>query len=284
MYLLLAPSLAIVWRNAHDLQIGVPRPVAIIHGVTEWEEHIIGALRTGCRIDQLSELARCRLEPDAVQRLDRLLETLEPALVASSSLHRPPAQLAVLGEEVPRRRIERYVGAIGMPLVPLARADVVVVTASYVIRPDLYQPLLARDARHIPVVFSDDSVSVGPLITPGVGPCLYCAERAHAEADPAWAAMVAQLQRRVASSARGLLAVAASIEIGWLLERRAKKSDSAAGNRYASIISTGGQRQRVAVREHPDCLCRSLVQIETVLDSPVASEPTRPPLTLLSRE
>ena len=49
------------------------------------------------------------------------------------------------------------------------------------------------DVPHTPIIMSDQSMTVGPRVTPGVGPCLQCVWENHAAREPALVALATQL-------------------------------------------------------------------------------------------
>jgi hypothetical protein len=53
--------------------------------------------------------------------------------------------------------------------------------------------LLSDDVPHLSVVVREDDVVVGPLVRPGLGPCLRCLDLQRGERDPAWPSILAQL-------------------------------------------------------------------------------------------
>jgi len=71
--------------------------------------------------------------------------------------------------------------------------DATVLIGHYVLAPTAGGVWLRRDIPHLPVIFSDSGVRIGPLVTPGTGPCLHCLELHHRDADAAWPALASQL-------------------------------------------------------------------------------------------
>ena len=76
------------------------------------------------------------------------------------------------------------------------RADVVVVVAHGVLDPARVDPLLQDDVPHLPVVWGEGSVCVGPLVVPGRSSCLRCQHLHRTDRDPEWAAVVSQVANR----------------------------------------------------------------------------------------
>lgn len=74
-----------------------------------------------------------------------------------------------------------------------AAVHMAVIVAAFAIEPRRHLRWLRRDVLHLPVVFSDAVVSVGPLIRPGHSACIRCSDLQRRDADSAWPAMAAQL-------------------------------------------------------------------------------------------
>ena len=61
---------------------------------------------------------------------------------------------------------------------------------------------------HLPIVIDEDRVRIGPLVRPGLTPCISCHDRHRADWDPAWTGLLPQLGGR-AVTPPGLSAVTA---------------------------------------------------------------------------
>ena len=122
----------------------------------------------------------------------------------------------------------------------------------YVLEPARHRRWLRRDIPHLPVVFSDGEIRVGPLVEPGHGPCLYCLELARVDEDPAWPAIACQLVGRdaptetarasidVATHVAGLVQAAA----GWARAGRLVQDRRAAVERWSAAILRDHARLR----------------------------------------
>jgi len=53
--------------------------------------------------------------------------------------------------------------------------------------------LISDDIAHLSIVVREDDVIVGPLVRPGLGPCLRCLDLHRGDRDPAWPSILAQL-------------------------------------------------------------------------------------------
>ena len=232
MELRLDPDIPLVWRTPFSLQVGIEPPVIVLDELSPTDEIVIELLRAGVTHPMLDDAVTsrgwCR------ERVDLLLERITPALRQATpqplaTLHvtldgssqdaaglRP--LLLALGAEVSlgvevasesplaasaaavRRALE--VGATrSVASGAGARRRVAVVLSHYVVSPRSAVAWLRADIPHLLVRFGDRSIRVGPLVTPGTGPCATCLELHSTDRDDAWPAMSAQLARRRAPSA-----------------------------------------------------------------------------------
>ncbi|EWT00323.1 hypothetical protein N865_16375 [Intrasporangium oryzae NRRL B-24470] len=73
------------------------------------------------------------------------------------------------------------------------RPDLVVLVGPVAIDPRRGDVWLGHGVPHLPVVPSGARVTVGPLVDPGTGPCLWCLDLHRTDRDPAWPTLMAQL-------------------------------------------------------------------------------------------
>jgi bacteriocin biosynthesis cyclodehydratase domain-containing protein len=180
---------------------------------------------------------------------------------------------AGLGMEAPTRvesartkRSDRS-GPIPSHFAADARIDAAVILAHYVIEPARYGRWLRGDIPHLPIVFSDQSVRVGPLVEPGRTACLFCLDLARTDEDSAWPAMATQLMTISAPAEAPLavaeaVAVAARIVWGRLGPTPARAAFHATSTSFRLDSATGGITRR-RHRPHPECACGGLPEIAT---------------------
>jgi hypothetical protein len=137
---------------------------------------------------------------------------------------RPPRatlpRLAVVGVAPATDTIARtWAGAATSTLVAESSSDLVhteldlvILVSHFVVSPMDIQPWLGRDIAHCAIVFGESSVRVGPLVTPGMSPCVRCVELAHIDADPTWSAVAPQVWRKSAAGDTVDLAIHAAAE------------------------------------------------------------------------
>ena len=259
----LDPRFPVVWRSPTSLQIGVDRALARFDFLSAADEAMIEALRVGVQVDGLRMLAE---EADGeADDATRLLERVHPALVSARASPFAGADLVVEGDSPAavalRRLFAQLVGASGAgdSAVQSAEPDLVVLVAAWAVRPVVAARWLRRDVPHLPVVFSDQEARIGPLVTPGCGPCLHCVERASIERDVAWPAIASQLLGRRAMSEEPLLvasvtAITARLVKGYL-------AADGLGLRQGAVVHVNARSGAVTetVRVvHPECACRAL--------------------------
>jgi bacteriocin biosynthesis cyclodehydratase domain-containing protein len=139
-----------------------------------------------------------------------------------------------------------------------ASPDVVVIVAHHVVEPRRYAPWLRRDIAHLPIVIGDKLVRVGPVVTPGVGPCLHCVELAHADLDAAWAAIATQLAYREPPAEPALAGILAAATVCAVIADGVRKGTSWLGGAMVVIDATTGASELRPLQPHVDCGCRAL--------------------------
>lgn len=126
-----------------------------------------------------------------------------------------------------------------------AEPHAAVLVAAFAIEPRRHLRWLRRDIPHLPVVFGDAEVVVGPLILPGQGACVRCGDLERRDADPAWPAMAAQLYTaeppgETPSVASAVAPIAAGTVLAFLSEHAVPRRGAGESNRRASAASAAG--------------------------------------------
>ena len=220
MTLRIDPTIALVWRSPSTLQLGFNQPLAVIAEITPTQELMIAALTIGVSRSGLDMIGRADSDTAAAELLNIVAPALEVKALEVKAERRDESErsravpaVCVLGTGLSADLLRGHVSAAGITLVEDDadrdaaehgagnrgagnRIDFAVVIANFVIEPELHGRWLRRDIPHLPIVIGDRLARVGPLIEPGLGPCLYCVERSQTDADPARPAIAAQLWGR----------------------------------------------------------------------------------------
>lgn len=180
---------------------------------------------------------------------------VDPAPVTSSDLGY--FQLREVGR--PREGAARAILASAFPHTrtahgPDVRPDVVVTVFARVADPVRLRALVREDVAHLVVVVGEVSVAVGPLVTPGRGPCARCLDLHRTDADPCWPAVATQLRLAPALGAEAgtaqlAAAVAARTVLGQLDGRPAEAG---------TVVEVDALQPQPVVHRwavHPDCGC-----------------------------
>lgn len=137
------------------------------------------------------------------------------------------------------------------------RSIAVIAPVQPVIPPEWLREVRGRP--HLPILIRETVAVIGPLVIPGVTPCLRCLELARADRDPAWPVLAAQLlasRRRVAACDVALAAAAASLGalhlLSWLDDPAATAS-TIGGTLELSLTDLRLRRRRL--HGHPGCGC-----------------------------
>ncbi len=292
MTLRIDPSLPLLWRTPHEVQLGLERPAVRLRDLSRAQEHMLAALTEGTSPTGLTLLARAHGSPET--QVAELLELVAPAL------ERPTTAPTVLVADGADDR-DGAAAAIAAALTGCGvrvivgdeeadSVDLVVAITDFVFAPDWYGRWLRHDLPHLPVVFGGQTVRIGPLVEPGRGPCLYCAERAHRDIDPTWPALAAQLWGRV-SPARTPLVVAevTALAVRTVLARLRPPATTGedgvrigADHDHAEVAvavdleTVTGAVSRLSIPRHPQCECATLGGTGSATVTPIGAAPRRP--------
>jgi bacteriocin biosynthesis cyclodehydratase domain-containing protein len=286
MVLRLDPRLPLVWRSPHALQIGYDRPVARLEGLSSRDEYLLAALQRGTSRSGLDVIAETA--GGTTRDVDALLQTVAPALETRGRLASLEGHVIVdtgggAGAESIRSLFSRL-GATVLAAVPdsgqAPPVELAVIVQSFVISPAAAGHWLRRDVPHLAVVYGDTEVQIGPLVDPGNGPCLHCADRSRLDRDPAWTAIAGQLLDRVAAT-EGVLTIADSLP--HIARRAIDRLDHACpAARRAELAHTilvldrdSGALSERRLDPHPDCGCQELPQPGSATAAAPGSGPAR---------
>lgn len=269
MVLKLDARYPLVWRTPDAIQLGVDRPQLVIEGLSTAQEYLIAALVAGVARSGLDMIAS--VNDAAPDEVDRLLAQVAHALEVPAVA---PPSATVEGTGPTADALRRMLGA---PLVDGGdHPEFVVIVAHHVIDPELHGRWLREDVLHLPVVYGDSIVRIGPIIEPGRGPCLYCLELHHTDADPAWPAISAQLWGRSASTESAVVASETASIVTRLVGSRLLSGTPGLATSIELDAATGERVSRVWVR-HPDCLCGGIHDVSATEVRPESETAFAPP-------
>ncbi len=120
--------------------------------------------------------------------------------------------------------------------------------------------LMGHDIPHLSVLSQEDDVVVGPLVRPGLGPCLRCLDLHRCDRDPAWPSILAQLIGRPAATSPGEESVLAVRGAGLAAMQALAYLDGvrepASAGATLEIVLPDGLVARRPWTMHPRCGCR----------------------------
>jgi bacteriocin biosynthesis cyclodehydratase domain-containing protein len=134
------------------------------------------------------------------------------------------------------------------------RVDFAVAIGRWVLDPPAYGFWLRRDIPHLPVIYGERGVTVGPTVTPGRTACLYCLERHRQDADEAWPAIASQLWGRPVRTETSLVASDVALRVTRIVAARLAGGAAATSAAVHLDAATGHVVQREWM-PHPDCGC-----------------------------
>ncbi len=281
----LDPRRPLLWRDPSTLQVGADPVLAVLADVDDARLRLVESLAVGVTRERLLQLAE-HLGVRSTQ-VDALLTGLEGALrsddtgasIGAGELTGAAAQpLAVVGRGVGAERVAAVLAEAGHPIalltpaadLPRPRRAAAVLVSTHVVDPHEHARWLRRDVPHLPIVFSEVAVTVGPLVLPGASPCLVCVERQRARHDPARAAIAAQLWGAPAAAETPTLALEAALIARGMLRSRSTATSVRLDAETATRTAQAWQRD-------VDCTCRGFSpRAEPAARRETDSEPARP--------
>jgi bacteriocin biosynthesis cyclodehydratase domain-containing protein len=188
------------------------------------------------------------LDPD-VSGVTRLADA-SPAGLLPGDAHRPRG---VAAAEAVRR------AAPDVRLGPLRRGQATFAVLVGFAAPAVLTALSygSRKLAHLAVAIRDATVVVGPLVRPGLSPCLNCVELHRRDRDPAWPVIAAQLHTSP-DSAEPLAATTALAAAAYAAAEVLAHIDGGTPNTVGATVEiTGpGQWRRRHWQSHPRCGCQ----------------------------
>lgn len=258
MVLRLDPRFPVLWRSATAMQVGFDHPHAVVDGVGYAEELLVQALRVGTSAGTARLIATRAGASDA--RVDDVLDALRPVLVRTTGSTPPPApRVAVEGAGAAADALRTLLRGEGCETVPeSATPDLAVLIADFAVAPARAAHWLAADVPHLAVVFGDESVRIGPLVEPGEGPCLHCADRDRIDLDPDWPQLVIQVLGAAASTRTPLAEAAVAVAAADAALRRVLAGWTGLRSAERTYVDASGSFSERPLEPHRSCACRSL--------------------------
>jgi hypothetical protein len=246
----LDPAVPVLWRDGETLQLGVDGEIRL-HADSTWVEPLLTRMAAGFRMSSFDVIAHGVGAPrqEARKLLDRLRPLLVDDLEVASAVWVESIDLGdarceyrmreALNDEGVRRGDRSAPSDIGVVLIEGAAAAL------------QFARYLREDTRHLPVSFERGRMTVGPVVLPGVSPCLACRDLHERDRDPAWPRMHAQLIGRSA----GAIGAARIAEAAALVARLLAERQSPGG--FVEVSESRGRVWR-SVTFHEECRCRDL--------------------------
>lgn len=260
----LPPHLPLIWLTPDTVQVGIDPPRATLTQVPDGAPALLHALGSGVSSSGLDMLAQHHRVPgrwlsDALRVLGPLLQPDPPATTKAISLWSSIADTAGFA-----RLAEQAGYDVCVPDDVGADTDwsrPVLVIADYLIHPGWLVALAVQQRTHLPLLFSDQSIRVGPLIRFGKSPCLVCAESVQRDQQPHWLEVASQLWSRTSPLHSPDTTARAWTVASLFLDR-------------VRIVGVHSDRDQIVVRPgegtlrverppfHPQCTCRGLLALE----------------------
>lgn len=193
------PRLPILWRDPHTIQIGFAKPLVRLDNVTPNDERLIAGLHAGMsEVTWRASAAQLGVRPS---ERDALLEAVAPALEGEPMT---PVTVLLSGRGLGAQWLGytfREAGhSVATPATWSDAVSIIIESESMALSPAALGRHLRRDIKHLPVVWLDTAVEVGPLVIPGQTACWHCVETTRCDNDPSRRALLSQVVDRPAAS------------------------------------------------------------------------------------
>ena len=244
----------LVWRDPHTLQVGIDPPRVVLERVTQLEERLVSALTVGVTPVGLEVIASGNraVTADLLRRLAPVLQAPTPRSLGATVAISGSGRLVHLTAGLLGEAGIRVVVSASSSLLVDADPELAVVVGHGVVAPEAHGLWLRRDIPHLPVLFTESAVHLGPGVEPGNGPCLVCIELHRRDDDAAWPTIATQLLWRSRSTEPPALATeAAAAACRMVIDRL----ENGAREPYSVRIATNGERTRTRWLAHPECTC-----------------------------
>lgn len=275
------PALPLLWESLETLRIGFDHALIRIDHPSAAVQRLLTRLQRGIVTNTLADVAAetgCTpAERDKVQYACAPVLTTQLATALSpdsttgtnSDLARHPTVVAVLGNESTRNRILQSFCCRGFQPHPArtlgelheglaAPPDLVVHIERFWALPTALQELVMLGYPHLSIRFSDQSVTIGPIVTPNSTPCGVCMQIADTRTDPLLPMLAAQLlTTSPASETAAVTDFASSVAYSlWQSYKSSQRNIKHFAFRYP--VCAGKVHPAANVTEytqHADCAC-----------------------------
>lgn len=273
-------DLPLLWRTPTSFQIGTSPAEVIVERVYPGEERFLSALQAGISDASLDAVVEeCGLSKD---QADSFLSTLSPAF--GSYDPQPSLRIALDGSGP-------FIDSLGLMLIGMGhrvirasaltagKCELAIVVGDFVLDPHRTSDWLRREIPHLPIVFGDRTIDIGPVISPRHpepqhSPCYHCIELHRHDSDSAWVAIASQLINVCSPVQNPLLcSEVASIVGRWIHN---PERESLRSNQILTLVASTGAISTTEYLLHPDCACQALPRNVIVLGSSHGQSPAEP--------
>lgn len=253
-------GLPIAWENLETMRIGFESAIVKLHDPSPAAQRFIELLRKGVQLEHL----RFSQQHSGVTENDMqtLMQVLAPVLRevdGGDILELAPTPSVSVNEEHAKdpTYIYQLFAQHGFELAHnLSHADFVVHVERF-LRPAQHSLIYhEKGIQHIPIRFTDRSIYIGPLVTPGDPLCLFCLELQQLQRTPELAIIAAQLCQKTPATENDATMQFAVHMVASLMRHSPQPSTHKNQLRFSvnnGVVNPYGESIRV--KPHPECSC-----------------------------
>lgn len=260
------PGAPLLRRDATHLQVGTSPGIVVDDrpGLRSFLR-LLDGVRDVAQLRRLAAVDVPELEADVDDVLRSLMACGAVVDARTLQIRRPPIDVAV-HDDTKSRPLARAVGHVltdlDLPSRDTADPDLLVVVSCGEPARDVFDQAHRHGIAHLMVVLDEDRIRIGPLVLPGVTPCLTCLDLHRTDWDHAWPALLPQLGRAswsiTPSALAGPLRYLAAAEVGVEVLAVATGARPRTAGRVLTIGPHHDSRDSWPVAFHHGCACALL--------------------------
>ena len=263
------------WVTPTQLRFGVDKPLATLDCPSTAALRLLSAMSKGISDSRCIQLAAV-LGVSRAERI-RMVDELTPVFDVSEKAESANTNTLILGPASVTRAMSSALSNAGFTIVSEGQTQLVILCSSFSIRLGEARRWMSSAIPHLPVVFSETEIRIGPLISSSGAPCAYCIELRAAEESAHYIPMASQFLLRKSP----LATATTSHLIGTLMARMLTSAPT--GDRLRSHTLVASQAENLLgfefswrqIEPHPNCDCHQALTRTESLSSAINGDGSR---------
>lgn len=267
------------WVTPTQLRFGVDIPLATLDCPSTAALRLLSAMTKGISESRCIQLAAALgvSRAERIRMLEELTPVFEMSEAADSANTNTNTNTLISGPASVSRAMGSALSNAGFTIVSEGPTQLVILCSNFSIRLGEARRWMSGAVPHLPVVFSETQIRIGPLITSSGAPCAYCIELRAAEESAHYIPMASQFVLRSSP----LATAATSHLIGALLARLLTSAATDLQLQRHTLVASqaenlvGFEFSWRQIEPHPNCDCHQALTRTESLSSAMNGEASR---------